>query len=609
MSHRLDPSRSLSTALWRTPTRTLLREWFSSSRSRELLAESGLPSPICERIAWIVRRARLWPSERRDVTRELIAHFDDGVRAGRAPDALLADFGDPAAAAGLIRRSKRRGRPTWWRLLRTAECAVAALVLLMLAVYAVVAIRYALASPTISRNFVEELNTRAGVIPVQDRAAPLYAKLQALKPFDSVTDEHLKQVYPDVMPGEPAWPAAVSFHARNRELIALAREASSKPAVGLRYANEIEADFLPLDPATGKPIPQGTPDPNPPMTSVLLPHLGQMRAAARLLALDLRLAMSEGDASRIAPDIESMLRIRDQAAREPFMISHLVAYAIEALAARELCVVLHESPALLSDQQLVSVAHHLSVWDAVQGYSGALDTERDMVLDSLQRLFTDDGAGDGVLTPDGIKFLRAAMGDTHKTPRLEPLLLPGYSQFVAGRREQLRKYDEVLAAARADLATPVWQLGAASPASDPKSMSKLDRARYTVITALIPSFDHGRRALEAGLQQRDVALTAIALELHRRREGQYPGSLLSLSKTLLPRPPIDRFDGQMLRYTLRDGTPILYCIGPDLTDNLGTPARPEISLNRYLVRRSTSGMSTPSGDLVLYPVPRRADAP
>ncbi len=609
MNQPMNHPRSLSTALLRTPTRTLLREWFSRSHHTELLAQSGLPTAVCDRISWIVRRARLWPSEQRDVTRELIAHFADGLQSGQLPESLLADFGDPAATAKLILRSKRRGRPAWWRAAHWVILGCGMLVLCLLALYGLLAIRYAFASPTITRNFAQELNTKIDAIPPSDRAAPYYARLLALKPFDSIQDEALKQVYPDVMPGEPAWPAAVDFHARHRELVALAREAASKPAVGLRYTNEIAGDFLPLDPTTGKPIAQGTPDPNPPMDSILLPHLAQMRHAARLLALDLRVALSEGDASRIAPTIESMLSIRDQAGREPFLISLLVAQAIEALAVRELCVALHESPALLGDDPLVSLAHRLTAWDAIEGYTRALNSERDGVLDVLQRCFTDDGSGDGVLTPEGFKFLYAAISDTRKTPAVERVLLPGYAQFIAGRREQLRKYDELLAAARADLATPIWQLRADSTITGLESMDKLDRARYAVITALYPALGKARRTLEAGLQHREVALTAIALELHKRRHGRYPGSLLDLSKTLLPRTPIDRFDGQMLRYTLRDDRPILYSVGPDALDNRATPALPESSFNQHLAAHQTAGAATPSGDIVLYPVARRVAAP
>ena len=74
----------------------------------KLLSEAALPAPIADLIQHITRRTRLWPREKLDVTRELIAHFRDGVDAGHAPDELVRDFGEPADAARLIRRAKKR---------------------------------------------------------------------------------------------------------------------------------------------------------------------------------------------------------------------------------------------------------------------------------------------------------------------------------------------------------------------------------------------------------------------------------------------------------------------------------------------------------------------
>jgi predicted permease len=77
-----------------------------------LLASSELPTAIQARVRAIVGAARLRPAERVDVTRELIAHFQDGLAAGGSAAALLEAFGDNADAAAMIQAAKRRGRGT-----------------------------------------------------------------------------------------------------------------------------------------------------------------------------------------------------------------------------------------------------------------------------------------------------------------------------------------------------------------------------------------------------------------------------------------------------------------------------------------------------------------
>ncbi len=77
-----------------------------------LLASSHLPDPICERIRTLIGASALQPTERVDVAREMVAHFEDGLSAGSDAGALLEAFGDDANAATMIRNAKRSARVT-----------------------------------------------------------------------------------------------------------------------------------------------------------------------------------------------------------------------------------------------------------------------------------------------------------------------------------------------------------------------------------------------------------------------------------------------------------------------------------------------------------------
>ncbi|UCG84815.1 MAG: ABC transporter permease [Gemmatimonadota bacterium] len=80
------------------------REWIDVQRLAET---SGLPLAVCQRIIAVVDEARLSGEKRRDVIRELVAHFEDGVAAGRNADELVDAFGNCELAGQLIARAKR----------------------------------------------------------------------------------------------------------------------------------------------------------------------------------------------------------------------------------------------------------------------------------------------------------------------------------------------------------------------------------------------------------------------------------------------------------------------------------------------------------------------
>jgi hypothetical protein len=72
---------------------------------------AGLPPLLAERVAEVVVDAGLPEDRRAEVFRELVAHFDDGLAAGRSAEELLAGFGDGARAGRLIGRHKRAVTP------------------------------------------------------------------------------------------------------------------------------------------------------------------------------------------------------------------------------------------------------------------------------------------------------------------------------------------------------------------------------------------------------------------------------------------------------------------------------------------------------------------
>ena len=72
-----------------------------------LARAAGLPTPVAERVAEVVVGTGLPDDRREEVFRELVAHFEDGLAAGRTPDQLLEAFGEGSAAGSMIKEAKR----------------------------------------------------------------------------------------------------------------------------------------------------------------------------------------------------------------------------------------------------------------------------------------------------------------------------------------------------------------------------------------------------------------------------------------------------------------------------------------------------------------------
>ncbi len=66
------------------------------------------------------------------------------------------------------------------------------------------------------------------------------------------------------------------------------------------------------------------------------------------------------------------------------------------------------------------------------------------------------------------------------------------------------------------------------------------------------------------------ARTAIALEIYRKRHGGYPDELAALVPGILPRMPLDPFDGKPLRYVNSPDRVVVYSVAWNLKDDAGS---------------------------------------
>jgi len=140
---------------------------------------------------------------------------------------------------------------------------------------------------------------------------------------------------------------------------------------------------------------------NPMLINVLLPQLNYVRVLANVLGADARLARREHDTGRSDRDIHAALNLAGQIRRnDGLVITGLVAIGVDSLALDMLDRALATDPRALSGEELIRLAHQLSGPQSAADFI-SLDAERMIFEDVIQRVYSDDGHGDGHITARG----------------------------------------------------------------------------------------------------------------------------------------------------------------------------------------------------------------
>lgn len=603
----------------------------------ELLAAANLPAPIPARIASIVRATRLWKSERADIARELIAHAHDALSAGRSPEDTADSLGDPATIAKLLRRSARRKRPWHWQARHRTLQALAIALLAMIGTYTILFIRFNTGSPSITHNYLAELNERNSAFTEDQKALPAFEALHLawssqVRQLYEIDAEHRKaegltdqpqnitafEHYPYASPDMPLYNRLLETHARLRPKLDAVIAASQLPTMGILYSDRHEEITLDSGGTQLKVLP---PSENPsltaPMIEVLLPWLGQIMSITKILAFDALLAAREDNPQRTLESLTALFDTVRLVAQEHTLIASLVAIACQTLGENMVLHILHHHPDTLDETQLTALAHTLGA-SARAARDVDLETEHMMFYDLLQRSFTDNGHGDGRLTPEGVRIIHmyssVEFDPNNPTPgpslttRLSgPITMP----IQGSRRDQREMHDRMMSYIHRAISAPPHRLEELGPDSEYRRLIDQLRTnpRYMFLSYLSGALDRVPATAHQSHAHTNATLTTIALHIHHQRTGRWPDTLAELTPHLLPTIPEDPFDpGQPIKYRLIDGTPHIYFVGANAQDNHAT--RPTDHDQRdvsSLERRYMQGRTNPSplpadqSDWVIFP--------
>lgn len=294
-----------------------------------------------------------------------------------------------------------------------------------------------------------------------------------------------------------------------------------------------------------------------PSFDMLLPEVQNLRSLARYLAIDARQAAATGDSSRAKEDLETILRVANHGAEDPFLITVLVSMALEGMTSETLQQILAETPEPGSLLELTPPAR--MPWLSV--------LHRSLCVEEAMGVFFLSQFGSEL--DDGRARELASLMDFD-------VVIPLYVGALA-RNLFLRSSAREMRDAYRELRNATYRLENPRP-EDWKEFENIEeRFQSLIVRQLLPSIRMaGRAALRAEARRR---VTAVALGLYRyyhaagpdgTRRHAFPESTSALVPDYLAYLPSDPFTlGQPLRYRVVPEGVIVYSIGDNLADDGG----------------------------------------
>ena len=571
----------------------------AEGRSRPGNALAVLPDELRTLVDSVVRRTRLRRRERADVSRELTSHFEEALAAGNSVRQAADSFGDPKEAALRLRQGAIAKRTPLDRALGQALEWTARVILVLFFAYAAFGVWLAFKQPVIRFDPVARFRAMLPALTAPERAAWPGTR-DALVAMGLGMDDPLRQspgfLAADAAPypGQEQWPAAREWLQAQRAPLAYLREATRQPVLGFPVgAPTSDADVRLF--GKGQPQPSSTTAQESngqfPMLELRLPHLANLRTVARLLSVDMLAAAAEGDGERTTRDAEAVMALSVHAQEGRLLVGDLVGMAIRRMALERMTAVLEWKPEILSDAQLARMqAAVMGIPDTLQHVN--LDAERIAFEDVVQRMYTDDGNGDGLFRPttaqlgalgviNGPQAVRPD-GSTGMDDRLASaashVIAPAAAMYVAGRRETLERYETLISRYEQDAALPLREMehgkGIISDNELGMMMSNPQaRIRWYLVAYMTPALGSVTRACAVDRAVCLATATAFAAERYRRAHGAWPVDAACLVPEFMQSVPEDPWSGKpVLMSNDGDGFRI-WSIGRDGIDDRGDLTR------------------------------------
>ena len=446
---------------------------------------------------------------------------------------------------------------------------VAITIVVVLLVYGVWVIVAMNRTATISVDYVAIINEKAAAVPVDQRAWPLYREAGiALRRRPEPGGEVFYDLdidYPE-WPNQEGWSHYADWIQSHESTLAMIHEGAAFDGMGFITSGTVAEEDRELFPDYYASQQTYETDDGSVM-EVLFPQLGHLRQMARLLRYDTKVAASEGDNNRCLADIESMLQLAVHVREHPLLINDLVSLSIFSMAFETVRDILEHEPDIFTPQQLLKLRKQLLAFDAE--FEIRFDGERMLMYDIAQRIYTDDGNGDGSLISSNMihtaSFLQTFTDEVENNYySFFSLLAPVADIIFASRKELITEYDRRLDGAEAHRGVPLyeWREKNADSLELLDSPAKLPN-KYFLINLVIPPFEKPLLYSQYARAHRNgIVATLYAVGIHQKT-GEWPTSLADAGVT-------DGWTGKQVLIATVDGNPVIYSTGVDQDDDSGS---------------------------------------
>ena len=594
---------------------------------RWAIKNSALPADVQSIIHDVVQQTGLLRFEKSEIATELIHHFQDGHDHGRTYEELVRDFGAIEVAISLFRSSKLRSRPMSVKAFRGSSMffgggVIGYLVLQMF-------FRSAVPEPTV--DFSAKLNEVVTSMPAEEQAWPMYRELWAKHDFvhgQQYDEFWIRETDQDrfslIRPEDQGWDRAVVKLESLEGLLNVLREGAKRPFLGtplyLDRRNYSDADIAVLFPnetradieneTEGKTLVEQfgliaepvSPEADKLLSGasigILLPHIQQFRRAARILRVDTRYALEQGDTARAIENVKTIFGLGKQAGNSPILVCVLVGHAVKVIGFDVIEELTNEHLEAFSDEELLRLQEIAASVEFKKSID--LGFEKSITLDLIQRIYSDDGDGDGRITAVGLEVqhvvstmqdgLGAAnrKGSNWSNNSTVRSIVGPVSLFTApSRRELEATVEEVFESLQTRICRPMWE----DVDFFDEFTSWVNEIDGAEIMTGIEGIALQKMAREVRIARRDAVVLALAIHRYQRAHEKWPTKMAQLSGTWFSATPIDRISGDPLHFTIKDDAPVVYSLGHDGDDDGG------VSINSEFAWQDTSG----DGDWVLWP--------
>ena len=304
-----------------------------------------------------------------------------------------------------------------------------------------------------------------------------------------------------------------------------------------------------------------------------IPDVAQLRRLARARIASMYQALGQGDADEAVAALDQTLYVAQVNTHQSLIIEQLVGRAIAAAAAGRLRQALmhYQLDATTYAQLLKTFQQRLPLGPT----KIALQGERLIMLDMIQRVYSDDGKGGGRLLLAEIDDMvqMTGAGSSTSRPKAGALALVNLGGFFYANRTEITEtandfFDQMIRRSR---------LSRADRRADPFDEHAFFQTlswRFMPMNMLMPALGRAIDARDAIDCDLAGTIIMLALEQYRAQTGQYPDSLEKLTPAILDDIPSDPFSVDGFVYRKLADEPlgkgyVLYSIGADGVDNNG----------------------------------------